>query len=154
MRAVVQRVLSARVLVDDRVVGEIQQGFLVLVGIHRADSHETAGAMAAKIVGLRIHEDDHGRMNRSLADVGGEVLCVSQFTLYGDVRRGRRPSFDEAASPALARPLYEEFCVAVEANGVACRRGEFGATMRVELVNDGPVTLILDSAILGQPRRA
>lgn len=153
MRAVVQRVRSARVLAGDRIAGEVGLGFLVLLGVHRDDSHQIVRAMAAKIVELRIFEDGQGKMNRSLADVDGAVLCVSQFTLYGAVRRGRRPSFDESASAAVALPLYEAFCTAVEAKGVVCARGEFGAMMRVELVNDGPVTLILDSDLLGQPRR-
>ena len=110
--------------------------------------------MAEKVCGLRVFEDAEGRMNVSLADVGGAILCVSQFTLYGDVRRGRRPSFDSAAKPILARPLFEAFCAAIEAAGVACQRGHFGADMAVSLVNDGPVTLIIDSDGLEGPRHA
>jgi D-tyrosyl-tRNA(Tyr) deacylase len=147
-------VRSARVLVGNRVSGEIGEGFLVLLGVSHADGLELAASFATKVVQLRIFEDGNGKMNRSLLDVGGSVLCVSQFTLYGDVRRGRRPSFAESAPSDEARPVYEAFCAAVEAGGVACQRGAFGAEMQVELVNDGPVTLILDSDLLGLPRRA
>lgn len=110
--------------------------------------------MAAKITGLRLFEDQEGRMNLGLEGVGGAILCVSQFTLYADVRRGRRPSFEAAAAPAVAEPLYEAFCAAIEAAGVTCKRGQFGAQMAVSLVNDGPVTLIIDSEDLEAPRRA
>jgi D-tyrosyl-tRNA(Tyr) deacylase len=154
MRAVVQRVRSARVLAGDRVVAEIGQGVLVLAGIRRSDGGGVAETMARKVVELLVFEDDQGKMNLSVADVGGSILCVSQFTLYGDVRRGRRPSFAEAATSEEAEPLYESFCEAIEAHSVSCRRGTFGAEMQVELVHDGPVTLILDSDILALPRRA
>lgn len=154
MRVLVQRVSSARVTVGGAPVGQIERGLLVLVGIAPTDTRETVRRLAEKTVGLRIFEDDGGRMNLSLQETGGAVLCVSQFTLYGDVRRGRRPSFTAAASPELAEGLYEEFCTGVEALGVRCERGVFGAHMAVELVNDGPVTLMLDSAEMEQPRRA
>lgn len=154
MRVLVQRVSSARVTVGGATVGQIERGLLVLVGIAPTDTRETVRRLAEKTVGLRIFEDDGARMNLSLQEMGGAVLCVSQFTLYGDVRRGRRPSFTSAAAPELAEGLYEEFCTAVEALGVRCERGVFGAHMAVELVNDGPVTLMLDSAEMEQPRRA
>lgn len=154
MRAVVQRVLSASVDVDGVTVGAIGPGMLVLVGAAGEDTEAMAARMAAKVAGMRIFEDDAGRMNRSLADTAGEVLCISQFTLYGDVRRGNRPSFDRAAPRAVAEPLYDHFCAAIEAAGVRCARGVFGAEMRVRLVNDGPVTIVIDSTELEQPRRA
>lgn len=153
MRAVVQRVSHARVTVDGRVAGAIADGLLVLLGVTHDDRNETAEAFARKIVALRIFPDAEGRMNRSLAESGGAVLCVSQFTLYGDVRRGNRPSFTDAAPPLQAEALYEAFCAAIEAAGLRCERGVFGAHMEVELVNDGPVTLIVDSADLARPRR-
>ena len=145
MRAVVQRVRSARVTVDGAVVGEIGKGLLVLLGITHGDSSERADWLAEKVVGLRIFEDDAGKMNRSLDEVGGAMLIVSQFTLYGDYRKGRRPSFVEAAPPEVAVPLYEGFIRAVQALGVTVGTGRFGAMMQVELVNDGPVTLIIDA---------
>lgn len=154
MRAVVQRVLSASVEVDGETVGAIGPGMLVLVGVAGEDTEATAVRLAAKVAGMRIFEDDAGRMNRSLADTGGEVLSISQFTLYADVRRGNRPSFDRAAPRAAAEPLYERFCMAIEESGVRCARGVFGGEMRVSLVNDGPVTVVVDSAELDQPRRA
>ena len=145
MRAVVQRVRSARVTVEGAVVGEIGKGLLVLLGITHDDSAEGANWLAEKIVGLRIFEDDAGKMNHSLDEVGGAMLIVSQFTLYGDCRKGRRPSFVEAAPPEVAMPLYEGFIRAVQSLGVAVGTGRFGAMMQVELVNDGPVTLIVDA---------
>ena len=147
MRAVVQRVSRARVVVDQEVVGQIGGGLLVLLGVARGDTADQARRLADKVVGLRIFADNEGRMNRGLADVGGEALVVSQFTLYGDCRKGRRPSFVEAAPPEMAVPLYEEFLVAVRALGIPTAAGRFGAMMQVELVNDGPVTLIVDSKI-------
>lgn len=129
-------------------------GFLVLLGVSPTDRLEVATKLAAKISALRLFEDPEGRMNLGLADVDGAILCVSQFTLYSDVRRGRRPSFEAAARAEAALPLYEAFCAAVEANGVTCKRGQFGAHMAVSLVNDGPVTLIIDSEQLDAPRRA
>ncbi len=140
MRAVVQRVAEARVTVDGRVVGEIGAGLLVLVGVAPTDGPAQVDWMAAKIAGLRIFEDEAGKMNLAVGDVGGGVLVVSQFTLYGDASKGRRPSFTGAAPPEIARPLYERL-----ADALGAARGEFGAHMEVALVNDGPVTLILDT---------
>jgi D-tyrosyl-tRNA(Tyr) deacylase len=145
MRAVVQRVRRAEVRVNDQVVGRIGTGLLVLVGIAREDTPETGKALAEKIAQLRVFDDDAGRMNRSLLETGGAVLCVSQFTLYGDCRKGRRPSYDRAAAPDVARALYESFVASLRALGVRVETGEFRAMMDVELVNDGPVTLLLDS---------
>lgn len=157
MRALVQRVSRASVRVEGEVIeviGAIEGGFLVLLGITHDDDEAVAEGLARKVAALRIFEDGEGRMNLDLAAVGGSVLCVSQFTLYGSVRRGRRPSFTEAAEPPRAEALYERFCAAVEGEGVACERGRFGAHMEVESVNDGPVTLLIDSADLARPRRA
>jgi D-tyrosyl-tRNA(Tyr) deacylase len=154
MRAVIQRVSGARLLVEGELISEIGRGFLVLVGVRQGDGVETARRIAARAAGLRIFEDQAGRMNLGLAEVGGEVLAVSQFTLYGDVRRGRRPSFEGAAPGEVALPVYEAFCEAIEEAGIRCRRGVFGAHMEIELTNDGPVTLILDSEELERPRRA
>jgi D-aminoacyl-tRNA deacylase len=145
MRAVVQRVSQARVRIDGVVVGEIQQGLLVLLGVKHKDLSDDAQWLADKIVGLRIFNDAEGKMNLSVADVGGGVLVVSQFTLYGDARKGRRPSFIDAAPPEIAIPLYEAFINAVRAQGIPTASGRFGAMMDVELINDGPVTLILDT---------
>ncbi len=149
-----QRVLSASVTVAGEKVAEVGPGFVVLLGVTHTDSAVTAMRMAEKICSLRVFEDQNGRMNLPLADTGGAILCVSQFTLYGDTRRGRRPSFDAAARPEAALPLYDAFCKAVEASGISCERGEFGAHMVVSLVNDGPVTLVIDSDDLDGPRRA
>jgi len=146
MRAVVQRVRSARVVVDDHVSGEIGVGLVVLLGVTHDDATEQARALAGKIAGLRIFEDDERKMNRSVADVNGSVLVVSQFTLYGDCRKGRRPSFDAAARPEQAQALYEAFVRDVRASGVPVATGVFQAHMQVELVNDGPVTLLLDTS--------
>lgn len=146
MRAVVQRVSEASVTVEGRVVGAIGRGFLVLLGITHADSEAEAIWLARKIAGLRIFEDEQGKFNRSLADVGGAALVVSQFTLYGDARRGRRPSFTEAARPEQAEPLCDRFVDLLRAEGIAVETGHFGAMMAVQLVNDGPVTLWLDTA--------
>lgn len=145
MRAVVQRVSHARVVVEGRVTGKIGVGLVVLVGVGRADTPETAALMAEKIVNLRIFNDNHGKMNRSLLDVGGAILAVSQFTLYGDARGGRRPSFIRAAPPEQGKLLYEEFVRAVAALGVRVETGVFQAHMSVELTNNGPVTILLDS---------
>ncbi len=147
MRAVVQRVRQARVVVGEEVVGEIGRGLLVLLGVARDDTAEQVRWLADKIVSLRIFADAEDKMNLSVADVGGGVLVVSQFTLYGDCRKGRRPSFIDAAPPEIAIPLYEQFINAVKAQGVPVATGRFGAMMRVELVNDGPVTLILDTQL-------
>jgi D-aminoacyl-tRNA deacylase len=145
MRAVVQRVTSARVRVDDRVVGEIGVGLVVLAGIEKGDGAEDVKYVAGKVKDLRIFEDAAGKMNLSVADVGGRVLAVSQFTLCGDCRRGRRPSFDEAEAPVAAKPLYEAFLTELRALKLAVETGEFQSHMQVELINDGPVTLLLDS---------
>jgi D-tyrosyl-tRNA(Tyr) deacylase len=145
MRAVVQRVSRARVVIGVETVGEIDRGLLALVGVAQTDTPEQARWLAEKLVGLRVFEDAAGKMNLGLADVGGAMLVVSQFTLYGDCRKGRRPSFIDAAPPEIAIPLYEAFIDAVRAQGVGTATGRFGAMMQVELVNDGPVTLIVDS---------
>lgn len=144
MRVVLQRVSSASVTVDGAVVGEIGRGFLLLVGFSGRDGDEQLEWMADKTTGLRLFADAEGKMNLSLADVGGAVLAVSQFTLYGDVRKGRRPSFVSAAPPELAEPLYDRFCAALRSRGLAVATGRFGAVMQVALVNDGPVTLVLE----------
>jgi len=145
MRAVVQRVSRAQVAVHGEVTGEIGPGLLVLLGVGREDTDADAEYLAQKIVGLRVFEDDQGKMNRSVPDVGGSVLAVSQFTLYGDVRRGKRPSFDGAAPPEKARQLYEFFVERVRAAGLRCETGRFQEMMKVELINEGPVTILLDS---------
>lgn len=145
MRVVLQRVERGSVAIDGRVVGAIERGFVLLVGFTSTDAEDTLAWMADKVVGLRVFADEEGKMNRSLDEIGGALLVVSQFTLYGDARKGRRPSFVDAAPPTDAIPLYQRF-VALLRERVPGRvaTGEFGADMRVELVNDGPVTLILD----------
>lgn len=145
MRAVVQRVSRAQVSVNDEIVGKIGPGLLVLLGVSKTDTYADADYLAAKILGLRIFEDENGKMNLSLSDTVGSILAVSQFTLYGDVRKGRRPSFDEAAPPPLANELYEYFVRKICESGIPCETGRFQALMKVELVNDGPVTILLDS---------
>ena len=145
MRAVLQRVSRASVGVGDEVVGAIEGGLLVLLGVAPDDTEVDVRKLADKVVGLRIFADEANKMNRSVADVGGGVLVVSQFTLFGDCRKGRRPSFVSAAGPEIAVPLYEAFVNALRAQGVFVATGRFGAMMRVELVNEGPVTLILDT---------
>jgi D-tyrosyl-tRNA(Tyr) deacylase len=145
MRAVLQRVSRASVAIDARVTGEIGPGLVVLVAVGREDTAATASTMAEKIVNLRIFSDEQGKMNRSLLDTGGAVLAVSQFTLYGDARGQRRPSFIQAAPPEAGKTLYEEFVRALKALGVRVETGVFQAHMAVELVNDGPVTILLDS---------
>jgi D-tyrosyl-tRNA(Tyr) deacylase len=145
MRAVVQRVSRARVVVGDEVTGEIERGLLVLLGVTHADTAEQARWLAEKIVSLRIFEDAEGKMNVDLASAGGSVLVVSQFTLYGDCRKGRRQSFVEAAPPEIAVPMYEAFVNAMKALGIRVETGRFGAMMQVELVNDGPVTLMMET---------
>ena len=147
MRAVIQRVRESSVSVDDREVGRIGHGMLVLLGVHRQDTDAGARELARKISHLRIFEDAVGKMNRSLLDTGREMLVVSQFTLYGDCRKGRRPSFVEAAPPALAERLYNCFVNRARQEGIVVETGRFRAMMAVSLVNDGPVTLILDSTI-------
>jgi D-aminoacyl-tRNA deacylase len=145
MRAVVQRVRRAKVTVAREIAGEIGHGLLVLLGVGRDDSAASAEYLADKIVGLRIFEDDAGKMNRSVAEVSGAVLAVSQFTLYGDARKGKRPSFDDAARPGKARELYEHFVERVRSSGLRCETGRFQEMMEVELVNEGPVTILVDS---------
>ena len=145
MRAVVQRVSRAKVTVNGEVAGEIGPGLLVLVGVSQTDTETAADYLAEKVAGLRIFEDAEGKMNRSVQEAGGSVLVVSQFTLYGDVRRGKRPSFDAAARPELACALYEHFVEELRAGGLRCETGRFQEMMQVELVNDGPVTILLDS---------
>jgi D-tyrosyl-tRNA(Tyr) deacylase len=145
MRAVMQRVRRARVTVGEEVVGEIGLGLLVLLGVSRDDSAEDAAKLAQKTVSLRLFADADDKMNLSIADVCGSVLVVSQFTLYGDCRKGRRPSFVNAAPPEIAVPLYEAYVNGIKAEGIPTATGRFGAMMNVELVNDGPVTLILDT---------
>ena len=148
MRAVVQRVNRARVTASGMTAGEIQQGLLVLLGVAQNDTRSDADYLASKIAGLRVFDDAEGKMNLALADIGGSVLVASQFTLLGDVRRGKRPSFDQAAAPAPARELYEYFVGQLRGFGLHCETGRFQETMEVELVNHGPVTLLLDSAKL------
>jgi D-tyrosyl-tRNA(Tyr) deacylase len=145
MRVVIQRVLHASVSVDGAVVGEIGGGSLVLVAVATGDGPALIQWMADKVLGLRIFPDEAGRMNRSVREVAGSVLVVSQFTLYGDARRGRRPSFVAAAAPAEANALYQDFVALLRLSGTPIATGEFGADMKVELLNDGPVTLIIDS---------
>jgi D-tyrosyl-tRNA(Tyr) deacylase len=145
MRAVVQRVSRASVKVEEKLIGEIGTGLLVLLGVAEKDDEHDADYLAEKIAGLRIFEDDAGKMNLNAADAGGAVLAVSQFTLFGDVRRGKRPSFDAAARPERAKQLYEYFVERTRALGLRCETGQFQAMMEVELVNSGPVTILLDS---------
>src|SRR4051812_14012032 len=154
MRIVLQRVSHASVRVDEETVGSIGPGLLLLVGIAEGDDIATAQRLAQKIADLRLFEDANGRFESSLLETGGQALVVSQFTLYGDVRKGRRPSWSDAARPEHAEPLVEAFAVALETLGISTARGRFGAHMHVELENDGPVTLILDSDELNRPRRA
>ncbi len=145
MRAVVQRVRRAEVRVGEEVVGRIGRGFVVLLGVGKSDTETAAEALAEKIANLRVFDDDQGKMNRSVLDISGLVLCVSQFTLYGDCRKGRRPSYDQAAAPDQALLLYESFVKCLRQLGIPTETGRFRAMMDVELINDGPVTLLLDS---------
>jgi len=145
MRAVVQRVSEGRVEVDGRVIGAIGPGLVILLGVGRSDNQEDAALLAEKVAHLRVFEDEEGKLNRSLLDTAGQALVVSQFTLWGDCRKGRRPSFVEAAPPARAEPLYREFIEELRALGVPTATGRFGAMMQLALVGDGPVTLLLDS---------
>ena len=145
MRACVQRVDQAAVVVDAETVGQIGRGLLVLLGVSQTDTCNDASYLAEKIIDLRIFPDDAGKMNRSLAESGGAMLVVSQFTLYGDCRKGRRPSFIDAAAPEKGEQLYQEFVAAVQGRGVEVATGRFRADMKVSLVNDGPVTMLLDS---------
>jgi len=145
MRAAIQRVSRCRVTVDGNVVGEIGAGLLVLLGVSKTDNEAAADYLVEKIIGLRIFEDAEGKMNLSVQDSGGAVLVVSQFTVYGDVRRGKRPSFDAAARPEEAKRLYEYFVGKIRGTGLHCETGQFQAMMEVELVNSGPVTILVDS---------
>ena len=145
MRLVVQRVKEAEVKVDGRSTGKIGKGLLVLLGIHVEDQPETTARYVNKLVNLRIFEDEEGKMNRSVKDIGGEILVVSQFTLYGNCSKGRRPSFIEAAQPDLAIPLYEKFIHEVEKEIGSVKTGEFGASMAVSLINEGPVTIVVEN---------
>ena len=148
MRAVVQRVSSASVKVDQQIIGKIGIGLLVLLGVSVTDSQPDADYLVDKITGLRIFDDDDGKMNRRVVDINGAILAVSQFTLYGDIRRGKRPSFDSAARPEQARELYDYFVAQIRNRGLPCETGKFQATMSVELTNEGPVTILLDSSKL------
>ncbi len=147
MRAVIQRVKSAQVSVDGRVSGKIEKGLLVFLGVGKGDGENDLSFLASKIPGLRIFEDASGKFNRSLKEIDGQILVVSQFTLYGDCRRGRRPSFTEAEEPTAAKHLYEQFISELRKQDVSVETGEFQAKMEVHLVNDGPVTLLLDSRL-------
>ncbi len=147
MRALLQRVTRAAVRVDDITIAQIRSGLVILLGITATDDHAASAWLAAKIANLRIFEDDQGAMNLSLLDTGGGALVIPQFTLYGDARRGRRPSFTDAAPPEIAEPLFERFCEQLATQGIPLARGRFGAHMLVEIHNDGPVTLMLDSDI-------
>ena len=146
MRVVIQRVSSARVRVGEQTIGEVGRGLLVLLGVAREDGPKDVAYIAGKLPDLRIFEDDEGKMNRSVVEAGGAILVVSQFTLHGDVRKGRRPSFDRAAPPEFARQMYDEVVRVLRAQGLRVETGVFQAHMQVELVNDGPVTILLDSA--------
>ena len=146
MKAVLQRVTECTVTVEGRITGQIESGFLILLGVEKDDTEKDAEKLAAKISGLRIFTDDNDKMNLSLGDIGGGVLVVSNFTLCGNCRKGRRPSFDAAAAPSLAEPLYEYFCKCMKDNGISrVEKGVFGADMKVSLLNDGPVTIIINS---------
>ena len=144
MKAVIQRVSCASVKVDNKIVGQINKGFVVLLGITHTDTEKEAKFIAAKIANLRVFEDNEGKMNLSLKDVKGEVLIISQFTLYGDARKGNRPGFTEAARPEIAIPLYEYFITEIKKAGITVATGIFGAKMEVEIHNSGPVTIILE----------
>ena len=154
MRAVLTRVSSASVTIDGEVVGKIGRGFLILLGVGPNDTEKESRYLAEKALGLRIFEDENGKMNLGLDAIGGEVLVVSQFTLFGNCRKGRRPSFTDAANPQLGNKLYEQFLADCESLGYPPQHGRFGADMKVESVNDGPVTLILDTdQLMNEPRR-
>ncbi|WP_195575996.1 D-aminoacyl-tRNA deacylase [Paenibacillus sp. 1001270B_150601_E10] len=146
MKVVVQRAKDAKVVVEGQTVGQIDKGFMLLVGVTHEDTEQDVNWLADKIVGLRVFEDEEGKMNDSVQDIGGAILSVSQFTLYGDCRKGRRPNFMAAARPELAEKLYESFNDCLRSHGITVETGRFGAMMDVSFTNDGPVTLILDSA--------
>jgi D-tyrosyl-tRNA(Tyr) deacylase len=145
MRAIIQRVSEAKVRIDGQIIGEIGQGLLVLLGVAKPDNSDIARWLADKIVSLRVFNDNEGKMNRDVSEIGGSILVVSQFTLYGDCSKGRRPSFVDAAPPQTAVPLYEAFINGIRANGIPTATGQFGTMMQVELINDGPVTLIIEN---------
>jgi D-tyrosyl-tRNA(Tyr) deacylase len=145
MRAVIQRVVNAQVEIDENIVGKINTGFVILLGIKNTDTSKDAIWLANKIISLRVFEDENGKMNRGIEEINGEILLISQFTLYGDCRKGKRPSFIEAARPEIAIPLYEEFKTIISNYNIKIETGVFGADMKVSLINDGPVTLIIDS---------
>lgn len=146
MKAVLQRVTQANVVVDGQLISEIKQGFLVLLGVDNTDTKDDADVLSKKISGMRVFEDENGKMNLSLTDIGGSVLVISQFTLLADCRKGRRPSFVNAGAPQMANELYEYFCERIKADGIEdVKKGIFGADMKVSLLNDGPVTILLDS---------
>ena len=145
MKAVIQRVKSASVSVDDKIIGEIAAGFLILLGVEQSDTQNDLNYLVKKTIGLRIFKDDNKNMNLSIKDVGGEALVVSQFTLCADTSRGRRPSFIKAANPEQAESMYQQFCKQLKMKNISVQTGKFGAMMDVSLVNDGPVTIILDS---------
>ncbi len=149
MRAVIQRVTSADVTVDGQIIGSIEAGLVVLLGVAQGDTEEDLQYLVDKTVGLRIFNDSEGKMNLSVADVGGAALIISQFTLLANTRKGKRPSFIEAAAPDEANAMYEQFCARVAASGIHVQRGRFAADMKVRLINDGPVTIILDSGQKG-----
>ncbi|HSH35807.1 D-aminoacyl-tRNA deacylase [Schnuerera sp.] len=145
MRAVIQRVTEASVKVEENIVGKIDKGLLVLLGVGEEDNDKDLEYMVDKVLGLRIFEDDNGKMNLSLLDIGGEILIISQFTLYGDVRKGKRPSFTKSAHPDIAKDIYLKFVEKCKEKGIKTEEGIFGANMDVSLINDGPVTIIIDS---------
>ena len=145
MRAVVQRVKSANVKIEDNIIGSIEQGILLLLGVEESDEEKDLDYMCEKVPNLRIFEDENGKMNKSLLDVEGSILVISQFTLLGDARKGRRPSFILAAQPDKAIPMYEKYIANMKGKGIYIQAGEFGADMKVELINDAPVTILLDS---------
>lgn len=153
MKAVIQRVKYALVKVDDVEIGKCNQGFLILLGVANEDSEKDVEALVNKITKLRVFEDEEGKMNLSIQDVGGEMLIISQFTLYADCRKGNRPSFINAAPPAVSKPLYEMFVEKIRNAGIPAQCGEFGADMKVELLNDGPVTIVLESGELVKNRK-
>ena len=145
MKVVIQRVSQAQVAIEEQIVGQIKPGFMVLVGIHQEDTPEDVAYVVGKISKLRVFEDDEGKMNRSIQEIEGSILSISQFTLYAKTKKGNRPSFIEAARPDVAIPLYELFNQQLEAEGIAVATGEFGADMQVSLTNDGPVTIVIDT---------
>ncbi|NST81181.1 D-tyrosyl-tRNA(Tyr) deacylase [Enterococcus faecalis] len=145
MKVVIQRVSQAQVAIEEQIVGQIKRGFMVLVGIHQEDTPEDVAYVVGKISKLRVFEDDEGKMNRSIQEIEGSILSISQFTLYAKTKKGNRPSFIEAARPDVAIPLYELFNQQLEAEGIALATGEFGADMQVSLTNDGPVTIVIDT---------